>query len=272
MKEFAPRDREPQAVWRPGLRFEQLKGGILDLTTSTNYTAAAFDITAYPLFMQALDSVPERERVGPVIIDDEGVPLRRRHYQDLYREVANAAGVPDAVWNMFARHSGVTEAHESEAALVDIGKHAQHSDLNTTNRHYIVLSIETSWRVARARVAHQHGIPDRFRTTVARFFQVVDFVGTAGWTRTTDLLIHSLCQVIDIIACCPESSLWKTSDCCTWSRLTAASDVGAARYRRRETTKSKHSPLLRAVLWSCASSSTRLCACKNKVEILLCAF
>jgi hypothetical protein len=38
------------------------------------------------------------------------------------------------------------EAHESGAALVDIGKHAQHRDLNTTNRHYIVPSIETSRR------------------------------------------------------------------------------------------------------------------------------
>jgi hypothetical protein len=142
-------------VWRPGLRFEQLKGGTLDLTTSKNGTEAAFDITAYPLFMQALDSVPERERVGPVVVDENGVPLRRRHYQDLYREVANAAGVPSTVWNMFARHGGVTEAHESGVALVDIGKHAQHRDLNTTSRHYIVPSIETSRRVARARVAHR---------------------------------------------------------------------------------------------------------------------
>jgi hypothetical protein len=38
---------------------------------------------------------------------------------------------------MFARHGGVTEAHESGTDLVDIGKHAQHRDLNTTNRHFI---------------------------------------------------------------------------------------------------------------------------------------
>jgi len=34
---------------------------------------------------------------------------------------------------MFARHGGATEAHESGADLVDIGKHAQHRDLNTTS-------------------------------------------------------------------------------------------------------------------------------------------
>jgi hypothetical protein len=142
-------------VWRPGLRFEQVADGTLDITTSKNETGAVFDVTVYPLFMQALQAVPAAERTGPLVVDDEGVPLRRRNYQDLYRDIANAAGVPRTVWNMFARHGGVTEAHESGADLVDIGKHAQHSDLNTTNRHYIVPSVETSRRVARARVAHR---------------------------------------------------------------------------------------------------------------------
>jgi hypothetical protein len=142
-------------VWRPGLRFEQVLDGTLDLTTSKNDTATVFDVTAYPLFMRALEAVPENERAGPLVVDDEGMPIRRRNYQDLYRDVANAAGVPRAVWNIFARHGGVTEAHESGADLVDIGKHAQHRDLNTTNRQYIVPSIETSRRVARARVAHR---------------------------------------------------------------------------------------------------------------------
>jgi site-specific recombinase XerD len=142
-------------VWRPGLQFEQVANGTLDLTTSKNDTAAVFDVTAYPLFMQALQAVPEAERRGPLVVDEDGVPLRRRNYQDLYRDVASVAGVARAVWNMFARHGGVTEAHESGADLVDIGKHAQHRDLNTTNRHYIMPSIDTSRRVARARVAHR---------------------------------------------------------------------------------------------------------------------
>lgn len=140
-------------VWRPGLRFEDVAGGTLDLTTSKNDAKAVFDVAAYPLFMQALAGVPESERRGPMVIDEAGMPVRRRYYQDLYRDVADAAGVPRQVWNMFARHGGVTEAHEAGAALVDVSKHAQHRDLNTTNRHYIVPSVETSRRVARARVA-----------------------------------------------------------------------------------------------------------------------
>jgi hypothetical protein len=142
-------------VWRPGLRFEDVSRGTLDLTTSKNDTDAVFDVTAYPLFVRALEAVPAARRRGPLVVDEDGLPVRRRHYQDLYRDVANAAGVPSTVWNMFARHGGVTEAHESGADLVDIGKHAQHGDLNTTNRHYIVPSVETPRRVARARVAHR---------------------------------------------------------------------------------------------------------------------
>ena len=142
-------------VWRPGLRFEDVAAGTLDLTTSKNDAKAVFDVTAYPLFMQALKSVPTGERRGPLVVDEAGMPVRRRYYQDLYRDVADAAGVPRAVWNMFARHGGVTEAHEAGADLVDVSKHAQHRDLNTTNRHYIVPSVETSRRVARVRVAHR---------------------------------------------------------------------------------------------------------------------
>jgi hypothetical protein len=142
-------------VWRPGLTFEAIASGRLDLTTSKNETPAAFDVTAYPLFQKALAAVPMTDRNGPLVTDETGLPMRRRYYQDLYRDVADAAGVPRAVWNMFARHGGITEAHDSGADLVDVSKHAQHTDLNTTNRHYIVPSIETSRRVANARVAHR---------------------------------------------------------------------------------------------------------------------
>jgi hypothetical protein len=97
----------------------------------------------------------------PLVINDETVALDAPGVRLLERPNGEhhqywiAGGKPRAVWNMFARHGGVAEAHESGTDLVDIGKHAQHTDLNTTNRHYIVPSVETSRRVARARVAHR---------------------------------------------------------------------------------------------------------------------
>src|SRR5215813_3724659 len=122
-------------VWRSGLRFEDFACGTLDVTTSKTLARATFDVTAYPLFQKALAAIPDRERHGPLVVDESGLPVRRRYYQDLYRDVA--------------------DAHGSGADLVDVSKHAQHSDLNTTNRHYIVASVETSRRVARARVEHR---------------------------------------------------------------------------------------------------------------------
>jgi hypothetical protein len=63
---------------------------------------------------------------------------------------ADAARIPGAVWNMHARHGGATEAQEAGVALQDIAEHAQHADINTTRKHYIVPSVETSRRVARS--------------------------------------------------------------------------------------------------------------------------
>jgi hypothetical protein len=140
-------------AWRPGLRFEDFADGTLDLTPSKTSTAAVFDVTAYPLFQRALAAVPTGERVGPLVTDEGGMPVQRRYYQDLYRDVANAAKVPAEVWNMRARHGGATEARQAGVDLADIAEHAQHSDINTTRKHYIIPSVETSRRVARARVA-----------------------------------------------------------------------------------------------------------------------
>ena len=142
-------------VWRHGLRFEDFAGGELDLETSKTETKAVFDVTVYPLFQQALASVPPCERHGPLVTDDHGSPVRRRYYWDLYRDVADAAGVPRSVWSMHARHGGATEAQQAGVDLADIAEHAQHSDINTTRKHYIVPSVETSRRVARQRVAHR---------------------------------------------------------------------------------------------------------------------
>jgi hypothetical protein len=104
---------------------------------------------------RALEAVPLSERRGPLVVDESGAPVQRRYYRELYVEVARLAGVPKGVWNMWARHGGVTEAHDAGADLVDIGKHAQHSNPATTNRHYIVPTIETTRRVAAKRVAHR---------------------------------------------------------------------------------------------------------------------
>jgi hypothetical protein len=140
-------------MWRPGLTYEDLADGVLYVERSKNFNAAVFDIAEYPLFQLALDSVPHEERCGPLVVNDSGLPMTRFTYGDLYRELAAAAGVPPEVWNMRARHGGLTEAQEAGARLEDTSAHAQHASINTTKKFYVQSGLETTRRVARARVA-----------------------------------------------------------------------------------------------------------------------
>ena len=132
-------------IWRSGLRFEDFAAGRLDVETSKTSTQAVYDVTAYPLFQQALEAVPASERMGPLVTDERGRPVTRRYYLAPYRDVADAACLPRAVWNMHARHGGATEAQE----------------VNTTHKRYIVPSVETSRRVAKQRVAHRQAKRDK---------------------------------------------------------------------------------------------------------------
>ena len=105
--------------------------------------------------MHALAAVPEAERHGPVAVDDAGNPFQRRYYNAVYRELAGACSIPNGVWNMKARHGRATEARQSGVLLEDASEHLQHSNIQTTKRHYITPSVETTRRLADARVANR---------------------------------------------------------------------------------------------------------------------
>jgi len=61
----------------------------------------------------------------------------------LYGELAEAAGVPKGVWNMHARHGGLTAGYNAiaeenrEASLTDLRFHGQHKNFETQVKHYI---------------------------------------------------------------------------------------------------------------------------------------
>lgn len=139
-------------VWRPGMRFEDFESGILDLARLKTGRAAQFDVAEYPLFQLALSAVPEGQRNGPLVTDDDGLPVRYRVFYGMYRAIADAAGVPKEVWNARARHGGGTEARASGASIEDTTDHMQKSDMEGTRRDYIGGNVETTRRVARKRV------------------------------------------------------------------------------------------------------------------------
>jgi len=143
-------------IWRPGLRYEDfMPSMVLDMTRSKTSVAAIYDLNEYPLFMRALAAVPTAERTGPVAVSDSGEPFKKRYYHRLYAELATAADVPKGVWNMTARHGGGTEARKAGVPIEDTSEHLQHANPATTKRFYIEPNVETTRRVARARVAHR---------------------------------------------------------------------------------------------------------------------
>lgn len=148
-------------VWRPGLRFEDFESGILDLARLKTGRAAQFDVAEYPLFQLALSAVPEGQRQGPLVTDDDGDPVRYRVFYGMYRAVADAAGVPKEVWNARARHGGGTEARASGASIEDTTDHMQKSDMEGTRRDYIGGNVETTRRVARSRVKSREHKPNK---------------------------------------------------------------------------------------------------------------
>lgn len=143
------------SIWRPGLQFEDFESGILDLARLKTGRQAQFDVAEYPLFQLALSAVPEGERTGPLVTDTNGDPVRYRVFYGMYRDVAEASGVPKEVWSARARHGGGTEARASGASIEDTTDHMQKSDMEGTRRDYIAGNVETTRRVARSRVAHR---------------------------------------------------------------------------------------------------------------------
>jgi hypothetical protein len=105
--------------------------------------------------------VPDEERGGAFAVDETGRPFPRRYYIDLYRQLADAASVPRAVWNMNARHGGATEAREAGCAIDDIADHLQKTDIEGTRRDYVAGNVATTRRVAVARVARRRANADQ---------------------------------------------------------------------------------------------------------------
>jgi hypothetical protein len=99
--------------------------------------------------------IPVERRVGPVIIDEASQrPYAEHAYAREWRVIAQAAGIPDRIWNMDARAGGISEADDAGANLDSIRSAAGHSQASTTIR-YVRGTIGKSREVAQLRQAHR---------------------------------------------------------------------------------------------------------------------
>lgn len=88
-----------------------------------------------PDLLLRLNAIPEAQRVGPVIKKADGQPYEVRHYRDLFRRYAIAAGVPEEVKLMDTRAGAITEAASLGANQIELQHAANHRDFKTTDRY-----------------------------------------------------------------------------------------------------------------------------------------
>ena len=144
-------------VWRNGLTWTDIDDRWI-LTKRTTKTGAIVrvDLTMLPMAIEELKRVPVEKRIGPVIADEAaGRPYAENRYQQEWRKVANAAGVPKDLWNMDARSGAATEADDAGASRSDLQRGMGHSDPKTTTRYVRGDALPSARRVATLRVAHR---------------------------------------------------------------------------------------------------------------------
>jgi hypothetical protein len=138
--------------WTGYFTWENIPGWRWRMKTSkSKYRAAAeFDLSSYSLLLPLLQAVPHDQRAGAIVKGEHGLPVRERSYRKWFRQIARAAGIPDAVWSMDSRAGGATEAEEAGAAIDAIQGALTHSRKDTTLR-YIRRSSKKIADVAEAR-------------------------------------------------------------------------------------------------------------------------
>lgn len=112
--------RGPNPTWR--IKYHQSKVGLV---------LREFDLNQIPELLALLKLIPEEHRVGPVIImerqklKDVRKPWEERYYAEVWRQIADRAGLPQNVCSMDMRASAATEADAiegiSDRALQDAG-------------------------------------------------------------------------------------------------------------------------------------------------------
>lgn len=143
--------------WRDGLLWSHLDAsGVLTKPTSkVEGVTAEHDTMQYPFLREIIDQVPIEKRFGPMIKSEAtGLPYRQRYFSDVWRECADAAGVPKSVWNRDSRAGGITEGGDAGADIELLRHHANHQNIATTQR-YNRKTLEKTQKVAQIRVAHR---------------------------------------------------------------------------------------------------------------------
>lgn len=119
--------------------------------TSKNKKATTHDLKVCDLVQFVLQhtSLP---KFGPLIVSEvTGLPYRENYYATEWREIANAAGVPENVWSMDSRAGAISEAELATKSIEAARKMAGHTNVKTTMGYVRNDDLENNRQVAQAR-------------------------------------------------------------------------------------------------------------------------
>lgn len=100
-------------AWRPGWLWEGVtpEWVISYYQTKRGRTLRQYDLRGVQRLLGLMQETPKEARTGAIIICERtGRPWTKRYYQEVFRDIATAAGVPTDVWSMDMRAGGATEA------------------------------------------------------------------------------------------------------------------------------------------------------------------
>lgn len=127
--------------WADGLTWDMFDRDLTTLTKTPSKTEddmpeeLVFDLTLIPDLQARLKSVPQDQRIGPVIKQPNGRPFDRFLWADRYRLYARKAGVPDEIKMMDTRSGALNHAQNLGASPFAMRDQANHSTIETTNRY-----------------------------------------------------------------------------------------------------------------------------------------
>jgi len=116
-----------EKYWR-GMTMEMIRlGDTLVVQTSKTGKPVVHALASCQLVVECLEKIGKSVTDGPVARQADGSPWRdRQSFSKAWREIARAAGIPENVWNMDNRASGITEASEAGVPDDDIIKQSGH--------------------------------------------------------------------------------------------------------------------------------------------------
>jgi integrase-like protein len=142
--------------WLRGIRWNEIDENlVLKHVTSKRQKLVEIRLSEAPMAVEELANFAGTKE-GPVIVSEwTGRPWTAVQFRQIWRELADACGIPKTVRNQDSRAGAISEASDAGAPMEHIRHAATHSNISTTER-YSRGAADKGANVLKMRVAHRN--------------------------------------------------------------------------------------------------------------------